>query len=824
MAKLAKAPAPQRAELGWPPPAAFISNSVIAPSNGEPCELDMRDGAMRSGKLLRFLPGETVIEFREDGRDRREVPLTDIKAVRLTRALAMRRDPALKLVQRFEVGQAGSTQAFILEFISGQVASGETAGMVREQRGIFLFPLGEAGRLLRWFVPSDVVRQLAVGDLTGKLLVEHEFATSEQIAEAVQRQRELRTRPLGEILIENQLVTQEELERAITYQKSMPIMRLGDALKHLGMLTEEQLEAGLARQREQRNVPLGRILVDMGVVTEGEVKQVLAKKLGIPFVDLYRMQLDVDTLRLVPVAFAMQHRLLPLYRRLNDLVVAVEDPLDDAPLKLLRTMTSLRVVPVMATAEAIAGRISELYGNGGEGLRRLERDAAPERAEVSFSMDGNSRADALAIQLFEEGEKFEIVREESAAITESDSTLVRLVNKMIVEAHTTGVSDIHIETYPGKNNTRIRFRRDGELSEYLQVPPSFRAALVSRLKIMAALDISERRKPQDGKIDFSVGVGRPLELRIATIPTTGGLEDVVMRILASSKPVALNELGMELDNLAALETVATRAYGLILVCGPTGSGKTTTLHSILGHINKPGRKIWTAEDPVEITQEGLRQVQVNSKVGWTFASAMRAFLRADPDVIMVGEMRDEETARIAVEASLTGHLVLSTLHTNTAPDSVTRLLEMGLDPFNFSDSLLGVTAQRLVRQLCENCKRPRPLAEDEARALADEYCLNAGHEPDAILSGWRVRFADGLQVCEPVGCAICGRSGFRGRVAIQELLVNAPPVRRLIQKRAPSSELFEQAIAGGMRTLKQDGILKCLRGVTDLLQVRAACN
>jgi type II secretory ATPase GspE/PulE/Tfp pilus assembly ATPase PilB-like protein len=840
MPKNARAVQTQSAEFGWPPPAAFVSTSIVSPALGEPCEVDMRDGSFVEGKLVRFSPDATAIYVREPGFDTREIQLSELKAIRLTRELITRRDPALKMVQRFEVGQSNNTQAFILEFASGQIASGETAGMVRDARGVFLFPQSEDGKIVRLFVPVDMVRQLAVGDLTGKLLVEHDFATPEQIAAAVVRQRELRTRPLGEVLIENQLVTQAELQKAIEYQKSMPIMRLGDALKHLGLLTEEQLEAGLARQREQRNVPLGRILVDMGIVSDGEVKQVLAKKLGIPFVDLKRMQLDVDSLKLVPANFAIQNRLLPLYRREMDLVVAVEDPLNDAPLKSLRVMTSYRVVPVMATAEAITARISELYGNGGAGLKKLERDTAPDRRELPFTMgtgggqtsSSNSngdlkfeRADDLATKLFEEGAKLEIVRDEAPEqVRDTDSTLVRIVNKMILDAQSSGASDIHIESYPGDKNTRIRFRRDGVMAEYLQVPSSHRGALVSRLKIMASLDISEKRKPQDGKIEFPMGGGRPLELRVASIPTTGGLEDMVLRILASSKPVGLHELGMEPDNLTALESIASKSYGLILVCGPTGSGKTTTLHSVLGHINKPGVKIWTAEDPVEITQEGLRQVQVNSKIGWTFATAMRAFLRADPDVIMVGEMRDEETAKIGVEAALTGHLVLSTLHTNTAPDSVTRLLEMGIDPFNFSDSLLGVTSQRLVRKLCTNCSRPRPAGEDELTLLADEYCHGTTLHRNDVMAGWRARFGDAPTLHEAIGCATCERTGYRGRAGIHEMLVNTPELRRLIQKRAPSADLFAQALADGMRTLKQDGILKSLQGVTDLQQVRAACN
>src|SRR5204862_2352062 len=307
-------------------------------------------------------------------------------------------------------------------------------------------------------------------------------------------------------------------------------------------------------------------------------------------------------------------------------------------------------------------------------------------------------------------------------IEQSDNSLVRLLNNMIVEAHKEGVSDIHIESYPGKEKIRVRFRKDGILRTYLELPANYRNALIARVKIMCDLDISERRRPQDGKINFAKFVPQhKIELRVATIPTNNGLEDVVMRILASAKPIPLDRLGLSERNLAQLKHAVERPYGMVLCVGPTGSGKTTTLHSALSHINVPERKIWTAEDPIEITQPGLRQVQVNPKIDWTFAKALRAFLRADPDVIMLGEIRDNETAQMAIEASLTGHLVLSTLHTNSAPETVTRLLDMGMDPFNFADSLLAVLAQRLVRKLCAHCRTTEPMSAELRDELLDDY-------------------------------------------------------------------------------------------------------
>ena len=303
----------------------------------------------------------------------------------------------------------------------------------------------------------------------------------------------------------------------------------------------------------------------------------------------------------------------------------------------------------------------------------------------------------------------------------SDNELVKLVNKIIIDAYQQGASDIHIEPYPGKAKTEVRFRHDGALMPYIEVPASYRSALAARIKIMCDLDISERRKPQDGKIKFKKFGPLDIELRVATIPTAGGVEDIVMRILAGGEPIPLDKLALRRATSRGCKAAIEKPYGLFFVCGPTGSGKTTTLHSVLGYLNTPDTKIWTAEDPVEITQKGLRQVQVNRKAGLDFATVMKAFLRADPDIIMVGEMRDKETVSIGIEASLTGHLVFATLHTNSAPESIVRLLDMGMDPFNFADALLGILAQRLAKRLCK-CKESYNPAQDEIKRLLEEYC------------------------------------------------------------------------------------------------------
>ncbi|MGZ5080907.1 MAG: GspE/PulE family protein [Usitatibacter sp.] len=417
----------------------------------------------------------------------------------------------------------------------------------------------------------------------------------------------------------------------------------------------------------------------------------------------------------------------------------------------------------------------------------------------------------------------------------ADNELVKLVNKIIVDAYNQGASDIHVEPLPGKGKTGVRFRKDGTLSNYIEVPASYRSPLVTRLKIMCDLDISEKRKPQDGKIKFKKFGPLDIELRVATIPTAGGVEDVVMRILAAGEPIPLEKLGVLPANMERLKSCISKPYGLFFVCGPTGSGKTTTLHSVLGSLNTVDTKIWTAEDPVEITQKGLRQCQVNPKAGFTFATAMKAFLRADPDIIMVGEMRDKETTSMGIEASLTGHLVFATLHTNSAPESIIRLLDMGLDPFNFADALLGVLAQRLAKRLCK-CKEAYTPGQDEVKHFITEYCeelrntpefkadLNAGYKK--VFDRFQKDYGFGkpdFKMYKAKGCDVCGGTGYKGRVGLHELLVGTDPMKKLIQEHSRVAEMFAIAVAEGMLTLKMDGMEKVLQGTTDMFQVRLVC-
>ncbi|MFC1884818.1 ATPase, T2SS/T4P/T4SS family, partial [Thermodesulfobacteriota bacterium] len=404
--------------------------------------------------------------------------------------------------------------------------------------------------------------------------------------------------------------------------------------------------------------------------------------------------------------------------------------------------------------------------------------------------------------------------EDTERMSEEDNVIVQLVNKIVLDAYSRGASDIHIEPRQGKENAVVRIRVDGACQIYQTIPYTYKRAIVSRIKIISDLDISERRLPQDGKIKFRKYAPLDIELRVATIPTAGQNEDVVMRILKTGEPIPLDKMGMSERNYNAFIDMIAKPYGIVLVVGPTGSGKTTTLHAALKNINKPDTKIWTAEDPVEITQDGLRQVQVAPRIGLDFSSAMRAFLRADPDVIMVGEMRDRETVSTGIEASLTGHLVFSTLHTNSAPETVTRLLDMGMDPFNFADALLGILAQRLLRTLCEECKEKY----HPDRAGYDALVRSYDGDLETLFP-----YSRDFILFKAKGCQACGETGYSGRAAIHEILIGTDAMKTLIMNRANMDEMRKQAVKDGMTTLMQDGIRNVCLGLTDMMQVRKVC-
>ena len=560
-------------------------------------------------------------------------------------------------------------------------------------------------------------------------------------------------------------------------------LRLGEVLVSEGLTSEAEIHVALSQQKKQKGKRLGEVLVELGMVDESAIARVLANRLGLPFIDLDSTDIESDALAEIPARVIREQQVFPIRADIETLTVAMGDPLSSEAIDAVRFTCKKRVVEVVATPTQLKAYIAD----------RLSTQESSEDFETYLRSLGASGADGDA---------------------EDDDDVIKLVNRFIVDAVRDRASDIHIEPYGEKQDLTVRFRVDGQLRNYRRIPSEYRERIVARMKIMARLNIAERRLPQDGKIRFKLGE-REIELRMVTLPTAGENEDVVLRILAGFGALPLSEMGLSPENLQAVEALVRRPYGLMLAVGPTGSGKTTTLHSMLAQINDVKKKIWTVEDPVEITQPGLRQLQVQPQIGLTFASAMRSFLRADPDVIMVGEMRDQETANMGIEASLTGHMVLSTLHTNTAPETVTRLIDMGMEPFSFSDALLGILSQRLARQLCGKCKVQYDATPDET----DEFSRYIG--ADAVE---RATTGGVFKLWRADGCVECEKTGYRGRLALHELLVNNDEIRAAIQRKATTGEIRDLAQQAGMQTLLQDGVAKCLQGHTDLKQVLAVCS
>ena len=625
-------------------------------------------------------------------------------------------------------------------------------------------------------------------------------------------------RPFQPYMEEGVVQLAETLAVALQQRQRPTMMQLRskyEALVANAVLSSDELELA-QRSARRKNLDLETVLTEEFQVKVPDLGAALSAYFGVPY-EPYKADRvrPSDLLRNMSREFCETNQWLPLGDEPEGLVIMTLDPEQTrASRMVVNVYPKSKIVYTVTTNQEFAATVEQLFGGG------MLDDNLGDIGDLLGTLDDEDGESGLS---------------EDIASAASDNELVKLVNKVIIDAYKQGASDIHIEPHPGKAKTEVRFRRDGSLVPYISIPGSYRNALAARIKIMCDLDISERRKPQDGKIKFKKFGPLDIELRVATIPTAGGVEDIVMRILAGGEPIPLDKLGLSSRNLALCKSAISKPYGLFFVCGPTGSGKTTTLHSVLGYLNRPDMKIWTAEDPVEITQKGLRQVQVNRKAGLDFAVVMKAFLRADPDIIMVGEMRDKETVSTGIEASLTGHLVFATLHTNSAPESVVRLLDMGMDPFNFSDALVGILAQRLAKRLCK-CRETRIASDEEIDRLVDEYAQellatepwkkDLEGEREKLRMSWVQEFGNEqgeLATYTPKGCETCGGTGYKGRVGLHELLIGTDRIKAHVQEHARVSQILATGLEDGMRTLKQDGIEKVLQGITDMQQVRAVC-
>jgi type IV pilus assembly protein PilB len=558
-----------------------------------------------------------------------------------------------------------------------------------------------------------------------------------------------------------------------------PADRIGDQLVNDGIVTREQLTKALEDAR-QNGTRVGFSLVKLGFVGENDLVRALAKQHRVPAVDLERVKLDPKVLKLIPGEIAVKHQVLPLRRVGRTLTVAMANPTDLGVIDDLKFITRFDIEPVIAGELTLKKTIEKEYESSDERINDLLKQFDQEDLEVLEEREEEVSVTALA-----------------AAVDEAP--VVKLINGILTDAVQKGASDIHFECY--EKEVRVRYRIDGVLQEIMRPPPKMKAALISRFKILSDLNIAERRVPQDGRIKLRVG-RRVIDFRVSTLPTLFG-EKIVLRILDKGNlTLDLEKFGMEPKAEQDFMRAIMNPYGMVLVTGPTGSGKTTTLYSALSQINTPEVNIMTAEDPVEYNLYGINQVLVRTEIGMTFAAALKAFLRQDPNIIMVGEIRDLETGGIAIKAALTGHLVLSTLHTNDAPSTITRMVDMGIEPFNVASAVNLITAQRLLRRICSGCKEPTtyPLEYLQAAGLSDEEI-----ETTTFYKG--------------KGCDVCNGSGYKGRQGLYEVMAMSPALRRMILQGASTADLQKQAISEGMLTLRMDGMVKVRRGITTLEEV-----
>ena len=551
--------------------------------------------------------------------------------------------------------------------------------------------------------------------------------------------------------------------------------KLGEILVREGLITQEQLRKALLEQKNS-GMRLGYTLVKLGFIEETEVSKMLARQYRMPAVDLSRFEVDAKILKLIPPDVATKHTVLPLKREGRTLTVAIADPNNVAAIEDIKFITRCDVFPVIAGEYTLRNAIERYYQQSDAQLQTLLKsvEAAEDLEVVEDQEDEDVKAQDLA----------------------DDAPVVKLINGLLTDAVKRGASDIHIE--PFEHEMRVRYRVDGALHEVMKPPIKMRAALTSRVKIMAQLNIAERRVPQDGRIKLKMG-SRVIDFRVSTLPVLFG-EKIVLRILDKGNlTLDLKTFGFEVKAEADLLKAIENPYGMVLVTGPTGSGKTTTLYSALSRINQVDVNIMTAEDPVEYNLLGINQVLVRNEVGMTFAAALKAFLRQDPNIIMVGEIRDLETGSIAIKAALTGHLVLSTLHTNDAPSTITRMVDMGIEPFNVASAVNLIVAQRLVRRICKECKQQHEYTNEEMHAFG----IDKKEGP----------FFKGA------GCDTCAGTGYRGRQGLYEVMALSSPLRREILKGASTEELRDTAVKEGMLTLRMDGMMKVKKGVTTLEEV-----
>jgi len=752
----------------------------------QPITLKFTDGRKNDSFLIgTFNPGEDRIDviLSEKENKRTTIELKDLCCVMMKGKTEIPRELKHEEIEEVETLDGERYQVFIPK---NNV----------HKRGFLGVPVKKSSPYNLIFFTIGGVRARRRDRSLGEILKESGYVSDAEIDKVLIEQKRLRNLRIGEIIAENNRLSQETVDNAIQSVMKKNIhgkqVRVGELLISAGLVTREQVQRALESQEAGKKKRIGTLLIENGDITEEQLLMALAAKFRMKFVNLMDIVPSQAALNVLSLAMIDRLQVMPLEADDKSIVVATSDPTDHTISEILRFNTNRKVELVAATSDQITSATEKYFHRVEESMDELLEGMNQGHIDIEEDL-------------------------EDSQINESDSQVIKFVNGILINAYQNRASDIHLEPRSGARGTlQVRYRIDGDCRIEHQIPSAFKRAVISRIKIMANLDIAERRKPQSGKIVLRMD-RKKIEYRLETTPTVGDQEDAVLRILSSSRPFTLNEMGFSNKNLTKFRDIITKPYGIILCVGPTGSGKTTSLHSALHHLNKPDRKIWTAEDPVEITQEGLRQVQVNPKIGFSFQEALRSFLRADPDIIMIGEMRDEETAKIAIEASLTGHLVLSTLHTNSAPETVVRLIEMGMDPYNFADALLGVLAQRLTRKLCNHCKE----SYHPEKQVYDELVSAYGEENYA--NDELKTYSENFFLMKRMGCKTCDKTGYLGRMAIHELLTATEPIKVAIKQGKSMEKIRTIAIEDGMRTLRMDGIHKVIEGHTDIDQVYRVC-
>ncbi|MBL4575325.1 MAG: Flp pilus assembly complex ATPase component TadA, partial [Opitutaceae bacterium] len=782
------------------------SNSIVS--------IEIHSGHRIKGKLSRFDSEAEVVSIVEASKALpTEFSFKNIKFMRLEKPYQLPLERPSNDDKTPDVLFENDSRSFQVYFKDRTELAGKTYGSRIDKSGIHFYEQQKTGRKWRYcshlFVSRRAVENYIIGEPIGGVLVKENAISQKDLDSVLKEQQTDRSQLLGEYLLQSKMVSSEELGKVLAHQKNMPNVKLGEILTAEGLITESQLQEALQAQKQKRKNSLGEILVDKGVINRDKIQQCLAKKLGIPFVDLHKFAIEPDVINLINADMAFNHKVIPLYVYGKKVVIAIENPTDWQVIDALSGDLNRDIEPVMASAEDISWALHFYYI--ADDIHQTPQASKKETTDQDNSFDA-SIFTALEISHINE------------------AAVLKIFRKIIEDAHRQNVTEVHIEPGAEDQKVVVRFRKDNALSVYYKFPSIYRTAFASRIKIMAHMDVSNKVTFQEGKIAYRKFGPLDMDLRVSTIPIAGGAEDIVINIACAGKYMPINALGLNTHYMHEILNSVSKNQGLFLVCGPSGSGKNTILHSILNYLNHDDRKICTAEEPLKIIQPGLRQVEVNPKTGITHNSAIRGFLKADPDIIMLSELPDQKTSALAIEASLKGHLVLLTLHNSGPCEAIERLLDMGISPHNLADALLGILSQRLVRALCTSCKKPYDAERKEIEFLAREYCgdnpsIGSISEPDQDeLNGQIKKWEETLTVDGAIrlfkspGCKDCMDTGYRGRIGIHTLLTNTPEIRRLILDRTTVEEIQSTVLASGARTHKQDGIEKILLGYTDYSQ------